>query len=563
MAHDLIIRGGTVVDGTGAPPRTADVVIDGDRIVEVGRSEGSARREIDADGLVVTPGFVDIHTHLDAQLAWDPIGSSACWHGVTSVVLGNCGVTFAPVAPGGRQALAEMMESVEDIPAASILQGLSWNWESYGDYLDELDGLPKGLNVGGMVGHCAVRLAAMGERGMDETPSGAEDIATMVRMVDEALAAGALGFSTSRTLLHHVPDGRNVPGTFAAPDELLAFADVLRARGGIFEAAPAYLRVEGGSGDPAADEVAMYGDISRAGDCDVSIALTQVDSIPDLHIRVLAAVEAENANGARIRPQTTSRQVGVLLGLTGHTPFDQLDAWRDLGELPLAGRVARLSDPTWRTVLVAQAEQAMAKGRIDWSGVFPLPDSPVSHDFGPRDSVAAIATQRGVTVAEAFVDLACEMGGRRVFNWPILNQDLDAVLAMLSRDYVTLGLADAGAHATQIMDASQPTFFLTHWVRDRGAFTLEEAVRRLTSDTADLFGVKGRGRLEAGAFADVNLIDMDGLALGYPEMVADFPGGASRWTQDAAGYQHTVVNGEVFMESGEHTGVLAGQMIRL
>ncbi len=357
MAHDLIIRGGTVVDGTGAPPRTADVVIDGDRIVEVGRSEGSARREIDADGLVVTPGFVDIHTHLDAQLAWDPIGSSACWHGVTSVVLGNCGVTFAPVAPGGRQALAEMMESVEDIPAASILQGLSWNWESYGDYLDELDGLPKGLNVGGMVGHCAVRLAAMGERGMDETPSGAEDIATMVRMVDEALAAGALGFSTSRTLLHHVPDGRNVPGTFAAPDELLAFADVLRARGGIFEAAPAYLRVEGGSGDPAADEVAMYGDISRAGDCDVSIALTQVDSIPDLHIRVLAAVEAENANGARIRPQTTSRQVGVLLGLTGHTPFDQLDAWRDLGELPLAGRVARLSDPTWRTVLLAQAEQ--------------------------------------------------------------------------------------------------------------------------------------------------------------------------------------------------------------
>ena len=563
MAHDLIIRGGTVVDGTGGPPRTADVVIDGDRIVAVGRADASARREIDADGLVVTPGFVDIHTHLDAQLAWDPIGSSACWHGVTSVVLGNCGVTFAPVAPGGRQALAEMMESVEDIPAASILQGLSWNWESYGDYLDELAGLPKGLNVGGMVGHCAVRLAAMGERGMDETPSGADDIATMVRMVDEALAAGALGFSTSRTLLHHVPDGRNVPGTFAAPDELLAFADVLRARGGIFEAAPAYLRFEGGSGDPAADEVAMYGDISRAGDCDVSIALTQVDSIPDLHTRVLTAVEAENAKGARIRPQTTSRQVGVLLGLTGHTPFDQLDAWRDLGDLPLAGRVARLSDPTWRAVLLAQAEEAIASGRIDWSGVFPLPDSPVSHDFEPRDSVAAIAGQRGVTVAEAFVDLACEMGGRRVFNWPILNQDLDQVLGMLSRDYVTLGLADAGAHATQIMDASQPTFFLTHWVRDRGAFTLEEAVRRLTSDTADLFGVAGRGRLEAGAFADVNLIDMDGLALGYPEMVADFPGGASRWIQAAAGYQHTVVNGEVFMESGEHTGVLAGQMIRL
>ena len=234
MAFDLIIRGGTVVDGTGAPPVTADVAVDGDRIAEVGRVEGRARREIDADGLVVTPGFVDIHTHLDAQLAWDPLGTSASWHGVTSVVLGNCGVTFAPVAPGSQQVLAEMMESVEDIPASSILDGLSWNWETYGDYLDELDRLPKGLNVGGMVGHCAVRLAAMGERAMDETPAAAEDIATMATMVDQALASGALGFSTSRTLLHKVPDGRYVPGTKASADELMAFADVLRHRGGIF-----------------------------------------------------------------------------------------------------------------------------------------------------------------------------------------------------------------------------------------------------------------------------------------------------------------------------------------
>ncbi len=563
MAHDLIIRGGTVVDGTGVPPRTADVAIEGDRIVEIGRVDGSALREVDADGLVVTPGFVDIHTHLDAQLAWDPIGSSACWHGVTSVVLGNCGVTFAPVAPGGREVLAAMMESVEDIPAASILAGLSWNWESYGDYLEELDGLPKGLNVGGMVGHCAVRLAAMGERGMDEMPAGADDMAAMAAMVDEALSAGALGFSTSRTLLHRVPDGRNVPGTFAAPEELLAFADVLRARGGIFEAAPAYIRFEGGSGDPVRDEVAMYGDISRAGDCDVSIGLTQVDAAPDLHLRVLAAVEAENGAGARIRPQTTSRQVGVLFGLTGRTPFDRREAWRDLGHLPLAARIASLADPSSRGTLLAEAEQSIASGQIDWTGFFPLPDSPVSHDFEPRDSVAAIASRRGVTVAEAFIDLACEMDGRRVFSWPILNQDMDEVLGMLNRDYVTLGLADAGAHATQIMDASQPTFLLTHWVRDRGAFTLEEAVRRLTSDTADLFGVAGRGRLEPGAFADVNVIDMDGLALGYPEMVADFPGGASRWTQGADGYHYTVVNGEVFMESGEHTGVLSGQMVRL
>ena len=303
MAFDLIIRGGTGVDGTGAPPITADVAVEGDRIAEVGRVEGRARREIDADGLVVTPGFVDIHTHLDAQMAWDPLGTSASWHGVTSVVLGNCGVTFAPVAPGGQQVLAEMMESVEDIPASSILEGLSWNWETYGDYLDELDRLPKGLNVGGMVGHCAVRLAAMGERAMDETPASAEDIAAMATMVDQALASGALGFSTSRTLLHKVPDGRYVPGTKASADELLAFADVLRHRGGIFEVAPAYVDIGNGSEDPVHDEVGLYADISRAADCDVSMALTQVDAAPDLHRNVLAAVDRETADGARLRPR--------------------------------------------------------------------------------------------------------------------------------------------------------------------------------------------------------------------------------------------------------------------
>ncbi len=227
VPHDLVIRGGTVVDGTGAPGWTGDVAVDGDRIVEVGRVDGPGRREIDADGQVVTPGFVDIHTHLDAQLAWDPIASSSCWHGVTSVVLGNCGVTFAPVADGGAEFLAEMMESVEDIPARSILDGLSWNWSTYGEYLDEVETLPKGVNVGGMVGHCAVRVAAMGERSLDEEPAGPEDIAAMVPMVEEAMEAGALGFSTSRTFLHRVPDGRYVPGTHATADELLAFAGVL------------------------------------------------------------------------------------------------------------------------------------------------------------------------------------------------------------------------------------------------------------------------------------------------------------------------------------------------
>ena len=520
MTHDLVIRGGTVVDGTGAAATTADVAIDDGLVTEVGAIHGSARREIDADGRIVTPGFVDIHTHLDAQLAWDPIASSSCWHGVTSIVMGNCGVTFAPVAPGGREFLAEMMESVEDIPAQSILDGLSWNWNTYGEYLDEIEALPKGVNVGGMVGHCAVRVAAMGERSLDEDPATAEDIAAMVPMVDEALDAGALGFSTSRTFLHRVPDGRYVPGTHAAEDELLAFADSLGRHGGVFEASARL----GGRNDPEGrftrDEIHMYGDISRRAGCPVTFGLTQVDIVPDMHLRVLDHVAEENAAGAHIRPQTTSRQIGILFGLTGRTPFDRADGWRDLRDLP------------------------------------------VRHDLERSESVAAEAERRGVSIAEAWVDLALELDGRRLFTLPFLNQRLESAVGMLERPEVVMGLADAGAHAKQIMDASQPTFFLTHWVRDQGRFTLEEGVRRLTSDTADLFGIDGRGRLVPGARADVNVIDLEGLRLHYPEMAHDFPGGAGRWIQRADGYDATIVNGEVFMESGEHTGALAGRMLR-
>lgn len=551
------------MDGTGSDPTTADIAIDGDRITEVGQIGQSAYHELDADGLIVTPGFVDVHTHLDAQLAWDPIGSSVCWHGVTSVVLGNCGVTFAPVAPGGREFLAEMMESVEDIPASAILEGLSWSWRTYGEYLDELDRLPKGLNVGGMVGHCAVRLAAMGGRGMELEPASDDDLATMADLVDEALASGALGVSTSRTLLHKVPDGRYVPGTKASPGELLAFADVIRRHGGIFEAAPAYVSMVGDHdhNDPLRAELAMYGDVSRAGDCAVSIALTQVDAMPDLHLRVLEAVAEENAAGARIRPQTTSRQVGLLFSLLSQTPFDRSEGWRSLMESPPGDRARRLADPVARLPLLAEAENAVDSGRFDWSRIYRL-DKPVRHDFVESDSVAAIAATRQVSIAEAVVDLLAEMDGRRVLSWPILNQNLEEVRRMLVNGGVTLGLADAGAHAGQIMDAGQPTFFLSYWTRDQAEFSLAEAVRRLTSDTADQFGIRDRGRIMVGAHADLNVIDLESLDLGYPEIAWDFPGGAARWIQRANGYRQTIVNGEVFMEDGEYTGAISGQTIR-
>ena len=557
MTTDLVIRGGSVIDGTGSPAFTADIAVEDDRIVEIGKVEDKGKREIDADGQIVTPGFVDIHTHLDAQLAWDPIASSSCWHGVTSVVLGNCGVTFAPVSKGGATVLAEMMESVEDIPAESILNGLSWNWSSYGEYLDEVASLPKGVNVGGMVGHCAVRLAAMGERSIDETPATREDIEAMVPMVKEAMDAGALGFSTSRTFLHKVPDGRFVPGTHAAAEELLAFAEVMaQYKGTVFEAAAKL------GGKDSREEIKMYGDISRLAGCPVTFGLTQVDIAPQLHLQVLDYVEEENALGADLHPQTTSKHIGVLLGLSARTPFDRAEGWAEMTDLPLEEKIVRLSNPETREMLIKAAEERLEGLPLDWGKFYALPDDPVRHDLRPEESIAAKAEKRGVSIPEQWIDEALELEGKRLFIFPVLNQQMDAAAEMLTRPYVTLGLADAGAHSKQIMDASQPTFFLTHWVREKGMFSLEEGIRRMTSDTADLFGIQNRGRLKQGSFADINIIDFDGMSLEYPEIVNDFPGGAGRFIQRSTGYSKTIVNGEVFMQDGEHSGALNGKMLR-
>ena len=557
MTTDLVIRGGSVIDGTGSPAFTADIAVEDDRIVEIGKVEGKGKREIDADGQIVTPGFVDIHTHLDAQLAWDPIASSSCWHGVTSVVLGNCGVTFAPVAKGGATVLAEMMESVEDIPAESILNGLSWNWSSYGEYLEEVENLPKGVNVGGMVGHCAVRLAAMGERSIDETPATLEDIEAMVPMVKEAMDAGALGFSTSRTFLHKVPDGRFVPGTHAEAEELLAFAEVMaQYKGTVFEAAAKL------GGKDSREEIKMYGDISRLAGCPVTFGLTQVDIAPQLHLQILDYVEEENELGADLHPQTTSKHIGVLLGLSARTPFDRAEGWAEMTDLPLEEKIARMSNSETREMLIKAAEERLESLPLDWGKFYALPDDPVRHDLRPEESVAAKAEKRGVSIPEQWIDEALELEGKRLFIFPVLNQQMEAAAEMLTRPYVTLGLADAGAHSKQIMDASQPTFFLTHWIREKGMFSLEEGIRRMTSDTADLFGIQNRGRLKQGSFADINVIDFDGMSLEYPEIVNDFPGGAGRFIQRSTGYSKTIVNGEVFMQDGEHSGALNGKMLR-
>ena len=336
MRPEIVIRGGTVVDGTGAPPFRADVAISGDVISEIttldeGGVQQVGRREIDAEGRLVTPGFVDIHTHLDAQIAWDPIGTSSCWHGVTSVVMGNCGVTFAPCKPADRAVLAEMMESVEDIPRDAILDALPWDWETYGEYYESIDRLPKGPNTGGLVGHCALRTYVMGERGLDEAPASGDDVVAMARLVDEAMSAGALGVSTSRTFLHRVPDGRPVPGTHATADELLAFAEVLGRHGaGIFEGAMRLGERDNERFDNSRSEVALMGEISRQSGRPVSFGLTQSDKRPGLSAAVIGFAHEENTAGANLRPQTTARGVGILFGLDTRTPFDKSPSWQQL-----------------------------------------------------------------------------------------------------------------------------------------------------------------------------------------------------------------------------------------
>ncbi len=452
-----------------------------------------------------------------------------------------------------------MMESVEDIPRRAILEGMPWNWRTYGEYLGWIDSIPKGINVGGMVGHCAVRLAAMGERGMDETPSSDEDIAAMSELVDEALASGALGFSTSRTLLHTVPDGRQVPGTFADERELLAFGDVLGRHGkGIFEAA-ARLGERDRDLTKTRAEVAWMGELSRRSGRPVSFGLVHSDRRPDLYRQVIEMAKAENGKGAVVRPQTTARGIGVLYTLANRTPWDGNPAWKELRPMSAAERVAAIAEPERRARLIAEGNQKM---NMDASDVYVLPEGDARYDCLPEHSLASVAAARGVSPVEAFLDLATETGGTVNLNYPILNQSFDAVQEMLDDPVITLGLADAGAHVGQIMDSSQPTYFLTHWVRDQQRWTLAEAVRRLTSDTADLFGITDRGRLVAGNHADVNVIDLENMRLPQPEYVNDLPNDAGRYIQKAVGYDYTLVNGEVFMDHGEHAGSFAGTTLR-
>jgi N-acyl-D-aspartate/D-glutamate deacylase len=569
--HELIIRGGTIVDGTGDPAFAGDVAVDGGVVTEVGRVDGEAAEAIDATGLLVTPGFVDVHTHYDGQITWDPQLTPSCWHGVTTVVMGNCGVGFAPVAPNRREWLIGLMEGVEDIPGAALSAGIQWAWETFPEFLDALDTLPKALDVGTQVPHGAVRGYVMGERGAANEPATAEDIAAMAAIVQEGIEAGALGFSTSRTIAHRAIDGRPVPGTHAAEAELLGLGGALGAAGaGVFEVAPA--GVLGEDLDAPDAEFAWMRAVAEATGRPVTFALLQHDQEPRAWERMLELCGRAADAGLPLRPQVAGRPLGLLLGLQTFHPLMDRRAFQEIGHLPLAELVEALSEPARRRRILAEGPHGEGAGGMSFIGlgldrIFPLGD-PLDYEPAPEDSVAARAEQAGVSPWELLYDLLLSQDGRELLMRPLLGYSdftQEPIREMLLHPTSALGLGDGGAHCGAISDASTTTYMLTHWARDRARgprLPLEWVVRKMTHETATLYGLNDRGQLRPGMKADVNVIDFDRLNLHLPRMAFDLPGGARRLLQRADGYRATIVSGQVVQRDGVDTGARPGALVR-
>jgi N-acyl-D-aspartate/D-glutamate deacylase len=570
---DLLITGGTVVDGTGAPARVADVGIADGLVTAVGDLSGSSAREvIDASGLLVTPGWVDIHTHYDGQVTWDPELAPTSWHGVTTIVAGNCGVGFAPAHPDKHDWLIGLMEGVEDIPGTALAEGISWEWETFPEYLDALEQRHWTMDVGTQISHGAVRAYVMGDAGARNEPAAPAEIDAMAALVKEAIAAGALGFSTSRTIAHRAIDGEPVPGTYAAEDELFGIGQALgELDAGVFELAP--MGVAGEDITDAPKEMAWMRRLSATIGRPVSFALLQVDPAPGLWKDMLDASLEAVAEGADLWPQVAGRPTGILTG--HHTTFclfDQIPAYAELKSTSPSPEslFAALRDPALRDAIISftpddpSVAQAFAGA---FATTFVLGDPP-DYEPGPERSLQGLAASQGRHPLEVAYDAMMENEGWGLPYLPILNYsdgDLEPTLAMLQHPRAALGLADGGAHVGTICDASMPTFMLTHWVRDRtrgDRLPLEWIVKKQTRDTAQLYGLADRGTLEPGMLGDVNVIDFDNLALEPPMVVTDLPAGGRRLVQRARGYVATIKRGTVTFKDGEFTGALPGELIR-
>ena len=559
-SHDLVIRNGTVIDGTGGPARRADVAVDGPVISVVGPTGrggaaepvGRGRREIDADGLLVTPGFVDVHTHYDGQATWDDALAPSSWHGVTTVVMGNCGVGFAPVSSGHRDRLVQLMEGVEDIPGAALEEGLTWEWETFGEYLDHVGLRHHDIDIGAQLPHGALRLHVMGERGATQEPATPEDIADMAALARQAILDGALGFTTSRTLNHRTSLGEPTPTLRAERDELVGIAEGVGSTGrGVLQVVSDFLDFE--------EEFSIFHEMARRSGRPISISVAQGHQRPEIPMRLLDGFAAATAQGVVMRGQVGARAVGVLLGLqaTMH-PFMQSATYTELDRLPVAERAARLRRPEVKQAVLNDVQHRTTNpllGRFDL--MFPLGDPP---DYEPDPSTAAGS-------AAAAYDHLVAGDGTGFLYVPFLNWadgNLDDVGRQIAHPASIAGLSDGGAHVGSICDASFPTTLLAWWGRDRprGKLPLELLVAKQCRMTADALGLGDRGVLAPGFRADLNVIDHDNLTLHAPTMAFDLPAGGKRLLQRASGYRHTFVAGVETMAEGEGTGARPGRLLR-
>jgi N-acyl-D-aspartate/D-glutamate deacylase len=567
--HDIVIRGGSIVDGTGAPATPGDVAIDGDRIVQVGGKAGPGRREVKADGRLVTPGWVDVHTHYDGQATWDPVLAPSSWHGATTIVFGNCGVGFAPARPQHQKALIELMEGVEDIPGIVLSEGLKWDWESFPDYLDALSRLPRTIDIAAQLAHHPLRVYAMGERAINRELATAEDIETMARLAEEALVAGAVGFTTSRTDQHKTLAGDLVPGRYAEHEELIAIGKAMgRAGRGTF-----------GMLSDFEDEAAEFGwmrQVAKDSGRPVWFLLTDRSYDPERWRRLMDGVAAARAENLPMYAQVAGRPVGLTLGLnTSLNPFGLREGYAELAKLPPAEMMAKLRIPEVRRLILSQEASPRLLEVLPplsrqiatrWDRMYPLGEQP-DYEPPPERSIASLAAREGVSPQDYCYDYLVG-GDNRMVYFPVTNYvhgDLEVVRELIEHPHTILGLSDGGAHCGVICDASLNTTMLAHWVRDRTRgprLPLEFVVRQMTSATASFYGFRDRGRLQPGLKADVNVIDFDGLHLHSPKMIFDLPAGGRRLVQQVDGYDMTICSGVPIFEKGEETSARPGKLVR-
>jgi N-acyl-D-aspartate/D-glutamate deacylase len=561
IAYDLVIRNGTVVDGSGFGSYRADVGVVGDTIAFVGRIGERGQNEIDAEGYVVTPGFIDGHTHMDAQVFWDASGANSCWHGVTTAVMGNCGFTLAPVRAKERALVVRNLERAEDIDPAALAEGIDWSFETFPEYLDAVDRLPKGINFAANVGHSALRTWAMGGRAFEEEAS-PDDLALMAGQLEESIRAGAIGFTSSRSEHHQTSDDRPVASRLAGWPELAALVSVMGDLGaGILETA------DGGmmDPDPQAREAALerIERLAVSTGVPITYGLVATQEAGEL----LDFMDSAGTAGARLIAQTHCRGISVLLSFKSRLPFDLIPAWRDFRTAPAAAQLAGLEDPATRARLIESGRdfeygafrQVGAQARPpDFEGI-----KVYRQGLPPNPSVADVARQRGVHPVEAMIDLARETGLDQMFIQPSLYpQNEQTLLRAMRHPRSVMTFSDSGAHLSQICDASIHTHLLGYWVRDREEFTLEEAVRMVTLAPALAWGFADRGLLRPGMKADLNVFDSEKVGPSVPRLVQDLPGGGARLEQRSEGFLATVVNGEVTIERGEHTDARPGRLLR-